>query len=165
MREVDGFTDGVVGVFLEGGLGVDVGLPRDVVGGDEGFSQGLWDFGDVLAGAGFGDLILDVLAGLRVFDSLLEGFLEVGIDVAQALVVDDVFGVAKGEGGLDAAGAVSNHGDGAGGGDSGNGDVALFAVLVVVGGARIVGEGAFFLGEELGFIVGDGVDEGHDFLG
>ncbi len=126
--EVDGLADGVVDVALEGGLHAHVPFGGDLVGGDEAAFGGVGDVVALLEAAAGGEVVDEVL-GVEAL--LARDGLEHGVDLGEAhglggaLGVEEVLaGEGEREGGLDAAGAVGDDAEGAGGRDGRAGGVA-----------------------------------------
>ena len=161
--QVDGLGDGVVGVLLEGGLHADVPLRGHVVGGHEDL---LDIFGNALdvAQASLGGHGPHEFVGV---ETACLGFgLEPGVDFGELVVVHDIAHEAQREQGFDAAGAVGDDAQGAGGRDGGQGGVAHGRDTPGVVGAFVeVSERSARGGQGLGGAVGFGLDELHDLLG
>ena len=163
LGEVHRLGDGVVGVFLEGRLELDVPDGGGFVGGDEEAAHVLGDLLDLPDGAGLGDALHEFR---RVEAPALGDGLEVGVHLHHFGAFHDPADEGDREEGLDAGRAAGDDADGAGGGDGGGGGVAHAAQAVALVLAAGVGrEVAAGVGQAGGGQARFVPDEGHDPFG
>ena len=161
--EVDGLGNGVVRVFLEDRLHLDVPFGDDVVGRHERAADLRRDVGDLLDRALFGYLFHELA---RIQAPLLHHFPESGLDLHHLVVVQDVGAlITEREHRLDAGRA--RPGDDryrACGRDGGERRVAQAQVARLKNTALVCRESASGAGQVQGLLAGLGLDERHNFF-
>ncbi len=159
LGEVHSLAHRIVGKLLEGRLHADMPFGAGFVGGDEHFAQLLRNGFNAAYIARFGHFSDQFR---RVEPLLFENMFELGIDLNQLVVVQDVAGEGQGKNWFNTAGTSGNNRNSTGWCNGSYSCVAHRPAALGEDAAFVVGEGSPLFSEFRGGVVALGLDEAHD---